>query len=89
MCSARALSCVDRCGRKKTEIPSRIPSSLRPFIRCKYEATAQMFFEQSEWVRVSADKEEQAAKADEQAADSSDDEGGAWGHTELGGQGED
>ena len=41
-------------GRMKVEVPSRSVSSLRPFVHFRYTVTAQMHYEQVEWVRVSA-----------------------------------
>ena len=50
-------------GRKKVEVPSRCVSSLRPFVFFRYDVTPQMFFEQVEYVRVTADEAEAAEAA--------------------------
>ena len=42
-------------GKVKIEIPSRSPSSMRPFVYFRYEATPQMYFEEVEYVRVAAE----------------------------------
>ena len=41
-------------GRVKVEIPSRCVSSCRPMVYFQYTATAQMYFEKTEWVRTVA-----------------------------------
>ena len=42
-------------GKLKVEIASRSVSSLRPFAFMRYELTPQMYFEETEYVRVVAE----------------------------------
>jgi len=47
-------------GRMKVEVPSRSPSACRPHVHFRFNASAQMFFEQIEWVRLGAVEEPEA-----------------------------
>ena len=51
-------------GRIKVEVPSRSVSSLRPFVYFRYELTAQMYFEQVEWLRVTVEEQAKQHGAD-------------------------
>ena len=48
----------------KVEVPSRSPSSLRPHVYFTYEASAQMFFEQVEFVRVTKEEADSGPVSD-------------------------
>lgn len=44
-------------GKIKMEVPSRSVSSMKPFVFFSYDVTAQMFFEQAEFSRMSAEQD--------------------------------
>ena len=53
-------------GKIKAEVPSRCVSSSRPHVYFRYDASVQMFFEKSEWVRVAAETAEQPPIAEDE-----------------------